>query len=197
MNNALGTLLQLAGMKPSGDEISSAEVHEAVDKIKQMLMKLKMAADSQSNGHAAIPDPARAGKHQNVLIAGQLGIVLHQLRQAISKLGGEVTIAKDVDDAIQQYQKKDFSLVIIDLFMPTEREGLIVLEEIKKLSVVCHIPTQLIVLAPSSKDKQIKERCKLKGATFFLEKMEGWHKTIIKYFEGEIDADQFEQQQAK
>lgn len=187
--------MQLAGLHVPPDDITPQHVHEATDKVKQMLLQLKKAAETGAMvSDEAAGTLANAISHKNVLIAGQLGIIIHQLRQAISKLGGEVSIAKDVDEAIKQYQKADYSLVIIDLFMPTEREGMIVLEEIRRISVVCHINTQIIVLAPISKDKKgLSELCKAKGATFFLEKGEQWHTAILKYYQGEIPSDQVEQ----
>jgi CheY-like chemotaxis protein len=181
-------LLQLAGMKVDGP-VTPEQVKEATEHLRSTMTELKQAASASDSGMAA----PRVRKHRNILIAGQLGIILHQLRQAITKLGGEVSIAKDMEEAIAEYQKRDYSLVIIDLYMPTEREGMIVLEEIKRLSVVCQIPTQMIVLAPMSKDKSIREQCAAKGATIFLEKMEGWHQLILQYYKGEITADQIDQ----
>ncbi|HEY9687903.1 MAG TPA: response regulator [Coleofasciculaceae cyanobacterium] len=208
-NSALAEMMSLMGLEIPEDGISPELLQQANQKLKGLLesqSEIEDVEDQQEaleNPGASSPQlnlanvtkltPQRLnGRHRNVLITGQLGIIVHQLRQVITKQGGEVTIAKDIDEAILQYQKKDYSLVIIDLFMPTEREGLIVLEEIKRLSSACQIPTQVMVLAPQSKDNSIKERCKGKGAAFFLEKMEGWHKTILQYYHGEIPADQFE-----
>ncbi len=192
LQSALSGLLQLVGMNASGT-VTAAQVTEAVEKVKQLLAQLKKAASSPAGGAGAAGGNTGPVTHKNILIAGQLGIITHQLRQAISKLGGEVTITKDMDETISQYQKQDYSLVIIDVFMPTEREGMIVLEEIKRISVVCHINTQLMVLAPPSKDKSLRDLCKSKGASLFLEKTERWHETILKYYQGQISAEQIEQ----
>ncbi len=129
---------------------------------------------------------------KNVLIAGQLGIITHQLRQSFTRLGGEVTVANDVHSALEAYKNRDFGLVIIDLFMPTEAEGLRVLDEVHRLSVICKIKTDTIVLSPPSrKDKHLRDLCKSKGATIFLEKNEGWYNLILEYYQGEIDITHF------
>jgi CheY-like chemotaxis protein len=208
-NSALAEMMSLMGIEIPQEGISPELLQQANQKLKGLLEAQSEIEDAEDqrealeNPVASSPQlnlanvtkltPQRLnGRHRNVLITGQLGIIVHQLRQAITRQGGEVTIAKDIDEAITQYQKRDYSLVIIDLFMPTEREGLIVLDEIIRLSSACQIPTQVMVLAPQTKDSSIKERCKGKGAAFFLEKMEGWHKTILQYYHGEIPADQFE-----
>ena len=119
---------------------------------------------------------------RKILVVGQLGIVTHQLKQALGKLGAEVVVAHDVHEAISMYQKEDFSTVIMDLFLPTEREGFLVLDEIKRLSLLCNISTNIVVLATPSRDKNLKELCKNRGAAVFLSKAEGWHKKVIELF---------------
>jgi CheY-like chemotaxis protein len=189
MEQALSSLLELAGID-SADKPSAKDVAKAVGKLKLMLAN---PGGTTAPGGLTATQPAplpvhRMGPgihHQNILIAGQLGIILHQLRQAINKLGGEVTLTKDMDAAIEQYRKQDYSLVIIDLFMPTEREGMIVLEEIHRTKTLMHANSQIIVLAPISKDNNLQEVCKAKGASYFLEKVDGWHNTILGIYMGE------------
>lgn len=184
MQSALENLLALADLQADGD-ITANHVTQAVEALKR---KLATPATGGGSGTAQAGEPSRKNtsfKNKRVLIAGQLGIITHQLKQNIGKVGGTVTIARGVDDVMAEYQKDDYALVIIDLFMPTDREGLYVLEEIKRLSLVCNISTDIVVLAPPVKDRNLREVCRSKGASVFLEKGDGWHKQIIQYFLGE------------
>lgn len=150
------------------------------------------AAAAPTAAQSAAPKVSTYHGDKSVLIAGQLGIITHQLRQSFTRLGGEVTVANDAHTAIEAYKNKDFGLVIIDLYMPTETEGLRVLEEVRRLSVICKIKTDTIVLSPPSrKDKHMRDLCKSKGATIFLEKNEGWYNLILEYYQGEIDISHF------
>ncbi len=195
MKEALIGLLKLAGTYTDGQEITSQDVQQAVEKLKSLIIQISKPGSGGSGGggraNGAMSDitalsrgDANDDGSSRVLIAGQLGIITHQLRQALSKEGAEIYIANDVDEAITQYQKRDFSRVFIDLYMPTVREGLIVLDEIKKLSMVCNLKTAIVVLAPPSKDRSIKEICKTKGADVFIEKVDGWHKSIVDFYLG-------------
>jgi CheY-like chemotaxis protein len=191
MDLALSSLLELAGISPM-EKPSAQDVSNAVGKLKLMIasnISEQMLTQANAPGSkSAASKPLRtgpAGRHRNILIAGQLGIILHQLRQAINKLGGEVTLVKDMEAAIEQYKQQEYSLVIIDLFMPTEREGMIVLEEISRTNTLLKTNSQIIVLAPISKDNNLNEVCRTKGASHFLEKVDGWHNTILGIYMGE------------
>jgi len=115
---------------------------------------------------------------KSILIVDDLGIITYQLDILFKKLGFEVTTSKELYDAINQYKKKDFGYVILDLFIPTEREGFILLDEIKKLALFCKLNTKIIMMSASSKT-EYKEKCISRGADCYIEKATGWQKNII------------------
>ena len=115
---------------------------------------------------------------KSILIVDDLGIITYQLDILFKKLGFEVTTSKELYDAISQYKKKDFGYVVLDLFIPTEREGFILLDEIKKLALFCKLNTKIIMMSASSK-QEYKEKCLSRGADCYIEKAIGWQKFII------------------
>lgn len=115
---------------------------------------------------------------KSILIVDDLGIITYQLDILFKKLGFEVTISKELYDAIDKYKKKDFGYVILDLFLPTEREGFILLDEIKKLALFCKLNTKIIMMSASSKI-EYKDKCISRGADCYVEKATGWQKNII------------------
>lgn len=115
---------------------------------------------------------------RSILIVDDLGIIIYQLEILFKKLGFEVTTSKELYDAIDQYKKKDFGYVILDLFIPTEREGLILLDEIKKLALFCKLNTKIIIMSASPKS-EFKDKCLNRGADHYVEKTTGWQKKII------------------
>lgn len=127
--------------------------------------------------------------NSNILIVGELGIITYQLKLALTRHGANVTIVKGVDEAIAEYNKRGYTGVLIDIFMPTEREGLLVLLEIKRLEKEKGIHTDVVVLATPVKEKRgdLKEICKQRGASLFLEKTEGWHQRVIDFYTGQLD----------
>jgi CheY-like chemotaxis protein/uncharacterized small protein (DUF1192 family) len=196
MEEALGNLLQLAGVARLGSKIATLDVQIAVEKLKAKLESSGNGSSGAANsggGGGRSKDDEGAGnsgkvslKNKSILIAGEIGIITFQLKQVLTRLGAEVTIAKGVDEAISEFQKQDFTNVLIDLYMPTEREGLIVLDEIKKLKTICHLNTDILVLSTPTKEKKLKDTCKAHGANCYLEKTEGWHKRIVDFCLGKL-----------
>ena len=79
----------------------------------------------------------------------------------------------------------------MDLFIPTEREGFILLTELKKMSQMYNVKTVVGVITASPR-KEIEQQCKLRGADFFLEKNNDWQNQLCKIMNGYINAENTE-----
>ncbi|OGH96690.1 MAG: hypothetical protein A2039_01690 [Candidatus Melainabacteria bacterium GWA2_34_9] len=177
----------LADMLPP-KEVSLEDLNNAVKTIRQKIDNSILAQSSL--GMPALDvgpesDFLKGGeikdtviRPKSILIVDDLGIITYQLDILFKKLGYEVTTSKELYDAINQYKKKDFGYVILDLFIPTEREGFILLDEIKKLALFCKLNTKIIMMSASSKP-EYKEKCISRGADCYIEKATGWQKNII------------------
>lgn len=187
LDKALLALLRLADIPCPNNLYSSADIKRAVSKVEHVL---------QTNGLMPKPGSAAAvinHEHQDngprsktILMAGETGIISYQVKQAVAKLGASVTVCKDVNESIQEFQRQDYGIVLIDLNMPTEREGMMVLSEIHRISSICGLKAKIMVLAGPSKDKKLRETCLAQGAHYFLEKAEGWHKRVVDFCMGQF-----------
>ena len=74
----------------------------------------------------------------------------------------------------------------MDLFIPTEREGFILLTELKKLSNMYNTKTIVGVITASPR-KEIEQQCRNRGADFFLEKNNDWQSQLSKIMDGYIN----------
>lgn len=182
-------LFGLADM-PSPENVGVQELHEVVDKIKQKLSNFALSSGGFSPAaqdsspmmgafnlslNAVSEEPAR---QKTVLIVDDLGIITYQLEMLFKKMGFEVVISQEINDAIEKYKKQDFGYAVIDLFIPTEREGFILLDELKKLSLLCKLNTRIIVMTASSKPEYLT-KCMNRGANAYVEKSPGWQKKIM------------------
>lgn len=175
MQIALGRLLTLAGMPPVLGEISAEQVSEAVSKLRQTILDAKMSV------MAAAEQPPKPPMQKTILIAGELGIIIHQLKQSLTRLGGEVTIINDMFEAIRLFQLHEFRVVILDANMPSHEDDLATLRQIAKRSHIRQLKTDIIVLIQPSKDMSFQVSCKEAGATVVLPKDEGWQSFIGEY----------------
>lgn len=196
----LKKLFSLAGMEVP-ENIESQDIENITGKLQQDIAGLKADLSQAQSAQSAMPAmPAmsasnfspesmvneylKGGEEQSrprtVLIIDDLGVIVYQLELLFKKMGFEVTTSNRVKDCITKFKKKDFGYVIMDLFLPTEKEGFLLLDELKKLVLLCKLDTKIVVMTASSKT-DYKINCKNRGADYFIEKTHGWQNELINY----------------
>ena len=73
-------------------------------------------------------------------------------------------------------------MVVMDLFIPTDREGFLLLDELVKMSKMADSSTIIGVMTASSK-KEHRQMCLKKGADFYIEKVDDWQNELVEYCE--------------
>jgi CheY-like chemotaxis protein len=177
----LNNLYGLINTSPP-EEITLENLNEVVIKIKSKLNNIKSSSMEKNSiiASGAISDDSddSSSRPKTVLIVDDLGIITYQLDILFKKIGFEVVISQEINDAIDKYKKQDFGYAVIDLFIPTEREGFILLDELKKLALLCKLNTRIIVMTASSK-LEYQDKCLNRGADFYIEKSPGWQSRIM------------------
>ncbi len=120
------------------------------------------------------------GEKKKILVVDDIGVVTYQLKVLFQKIGFEVDTAKDIYSAAQLIRKTVYDFVVMDLFVSTEREGFLLLDETKKIIVANNLKTKIIVITASTKGEH-KVKCLNRGANMFLEKDTGWQDELVKF----------------
>lgn len=181
-------------MIPEDQEITMAMLRNQLDEIDEILKSAKAQAKAASSAPVAPskqPGPPTPIFQENtynedgfnlpkktILIIDDLGVITYQLSVLFEQYNYSVTTSREIYDAIEKFKKQSFDLVIMDLFIPTEREGFILLEELKKVSANKQKPTKIGVMSASPK-KEHRHLCKMKGAEFYVEKIDNWQKDLF------------------
>lgn len=168
--------------EPVPNDVSISDLNNVISNIKNKLSNIALSSVNSSALSGINPSIAttttNSNKLKSVLIVDDLGIITYQLELLLKKLGFEVMVSNEIYDAIDKFKKQDFGYAIIDLFIPTDREGFILLDEIKKLSLLCKLNTKIIVITASSKP-EYRIKCLNRGADSYIEKIAGWQDKII------------------
>ena len=188
----LESLYGLVGKIPPGEKgINVDLLKDLILDIKRKMEKIKTEALQEAsapkarksdNIQAADEMQEEIANEKAVLIVDDLGVITYQLGVMFRNLGYDVTIAKEIYDGITKYKKQMFKLVIMDLFIPTDREGFLLLDELVKLSKMNDCQTVIGVMTASSK-REHRQLCMKKGADFYIEKVEDWQQELIDYCE--------------
>lgn len=186
----LESLYGLVGKIPPGEKNINVDLlKDLILDIKRKMERIKTetieSMSSPKKRDSIVESGDSLDEEENtktVLIVDDLGVITYQLGVMFRNLGYDVVIAKEIYDAITKYKKQKFKLVIMDLFIPTDREGFILLDELVKLSKMNELNTVIGVMTASSK-KEHRQLCMKKGADFYIEKVEDWQNQLIEYCE--------------
>ncbi len=189
----LESLYGLVGKIPPGEKnINLDLLKDLMLDIKRKMGQIKtdedkkpQEPDSQKpkilNSRATMEEEYDESK-EAVLVVDDLGVITYQLGVMFRNLGYDVTLAKEIYDAINKFKKRKYKMVVMDLFIPTDREGFLLLDELVKLSKMADNSTIIGVMTASSK-KEHRQMCLKKGADFYIEKVDDWQNELVSYCE--------------
>jgi CheY-like chemotaxis protein len=129
-----------------------------------------------------------------ILVVDDLGVITYQLKVLLSYFDMEVDCSQEIYDAVGKFKNRKYKYVIMDLFIPTEREGFILLTELKKMITAKNEQTIIGVITASPR-KEIEQQCMARGANFFLEKNNDWQNRLKSIISEYINAENGENEE--
>ena len=158
---------------------------EIVDTLKELNNCAKKPIYSKAFGEEPV---VQEDETPAMLVVDDLGVITYQLKVLLSQFDYDIDCSQEIYDAVAKYKKRKYKYIIMDLFIPTEREGFILLTELKKMAIANDTNTVIGVITASPR-KEIENQCKLRGADFFLEKNSDWQKSLVSTIKKYIDAE--------
>lgn len=147
-----------------------------VDTLKELNQNSKKPISSKALGNTAeVATEENSGPA--ILVVDDLGVITYQLKVLLSQFNLDIDCSQEIYDAVNKYKKRKYAYVVMDLFIPTEREGFILLTELKKMATSYNTKTVVGVITASPR-KEIEQQCKARGADFFLEKNNDWQNQL-------------------
>lgn len=160
-----------------------------VDTIKELNANAKKPILSRAiNPLLAEEEEEEEKQGPAILIVDDLGVITYQLKVLLSAFDYDIECSQEIYDAVNKYKARRHRYVVMDLFIPTEREGFILLTELKKMALSYGSPTTVGVITASPR-KETEAQCKARGADFFLEKNNDWQSSLFNIMKGYIDAE--------
>ena len=157
-----------------------------VDTLKELNKNAKKPIYSKALGNFEVQDEDLSSNA--ILIVDDLGVITYQLRVLLSQFNLDIDCSQEIYDAVNKFKKRKYEYVVMDLFIPTEREGFILLTELKKLASMNGVKTTIGVITASPR-KETEMQCKARGADFFLEKNNDWQSQLFNIMNEQINSD--------
>ncbi len=95
---------------------------------------------------------------------------IFQLTSMLKKIGMNVYVARNKEEAISEFKKKHFDYLIVDLFLPDAQDGFAVVEEANKLKNEENKNFKMLVVSGTD-DKQMVQKCYSLGVDEFIPKI--------------------------
>ena len=173
---------------------------ELIDLKKQLLNIVDTLKELNANAKKTLPNKVNNPVVEEneptgpaILIVDDLGVITYQLKVLLSQFDYDVDCSQEIYDAVNKYKKRKYEYVVMDLFIPTEREGFILLTELKKLAASSGVKTVVGVITASPR-KEIEQQCKNRGADFFLEKNSDWQNSLFNIMSSYINGNKDEEE---
>lgn len=176
------------------ETITIVSLKKQVLNIRDRFRSILADSNGASTEHDSSADDEPAltmTRGNNVLLVDNLGVVTYQVQMIMSRLGFQITSTKDVYGALSLFEDKEFDFILMDLLIPTEREGFILLAELQRIARKKGINPIIGVMSVAGK-KELKAESIEKGADFYLEKSHNWQQRltdIVTDYIGEGDFD--------
>ncbi len=158
---------------------------DIVDTLKELNNCAKKPIFSKAFGNEIAPQ--ENNETPAMLVVDDLGVITYQLKVLLSQFDYDVDCSQEIYDAVAKFKKRKYKYIVMDLFIPTEREGFILLTELKKMATAYGSDTVIGVITASPR-KEIENQCRMRGADFFLEKNSDWQNALVNIMKGYINA---------
>ncbi len=121
----------------------------------------------------------------NVLIVDDMELSIFQLTSMLKKIGMNVYVARNKEEAISEFKKKHFDYLIVDLFLPDAADGFSVVEEANRLKNEENKNFKTLVVSGTD-DKQMVQKCYTLGVDEFIPKQPDWHEKVMKFISNSV-----------
>ena len=156
-----------------------------VDTLKELNKNSKKPILSKALGN--FEEEVAENNGPAILLVDDLGVITYQLKVLLSQFDLDIDCSQEIYDAVTKFKKCKYDYVVMDLFIPTEREGFILLTELKKLAAL-YGKKIIVGVITASPRKEIEQQCKARGADFFLEKNADWQNQLCNIMNEYINA---------
>lgn len=187
VGQALHELADTLAQRHGGQrQVSVEAIHEAIDQLRPGEHVSAHTQPRQTRDNViALPDGERpfttATKASSVLVIGAMGYIHVQIRNALRRKGYDTTVAHSVDDVTCLITNHDYQYVILDLNIPTPREGLWVLDGLKKSVILHNMAFKIIVMSGGIAASGLQQDVMSRGADRFLLRDNGWQARLLQF----------------
>ncbi len=161
-------------IKLSGIEKSNSKENE-----QELVSKALIALERKLNYFVSTKSFSNSDD-TNVLIVDDTELSIFQLSVLLEKIGLNVYVARNKEEALAEYKKKNFDFLILDLYMPDYIDGFDLIKEANRLRNEENRDFKICVISGTDNPNIIQEAYKMQ-IDDFIPKAPQWHEDVLKF----------------
>ena len=166
------------------------------------LSNIEMAADAQENVEELIsraiigierklnyfntPLSFFTAEVTNVLIVDDTELSIFQLSVMLEKIGMNVYVARNKEEAYAEFKKKNFDFLVMDLYLPDYQDGFELIKEANRIKNEENKDFKIIAISGTDNPQIIQEAYKLE-IDEFISKAPQWHEQVLKFISNSVN----------
>lgn len=163
-------LIQLSGIE------TAANTQEAA----QELVSRALIALERKLNYFTTPLSFFTAEVTNVLIVDDTELSIFQLSVLLQKIGMNVYVARNKEEALAEFKKKSFDFLIMDLYMPDYTDGFDLIKAANKIKNEENKSFKICAISGTDNPHIIQEAYKLE-IDEFIPKTPQWHEEVLKF----------------
>ncbi len=170
----LFNLIKISGIDANPDKADEATVSKALIAIERKLNFFNY------------PLSFFTAENLNVLIVDDMELSIFHLTSMLKKIGMNVFVARNKEEAISEFKKKHFDYVVVDLFLPDAADGFELVEAANKIKNEENKNFKILVISGTD-DKEMVQKCYSLGVDEFIPKQPDWHENVMKFISNSVN----------
>jgi len=122
----------------------------------------------------------------NVLIVDDTELSIFQLSVMLEKIGMNVYVARNKEEAYAEFKKKNFDFLVMDLYLPDYQDGFELIKEANRIKNEEGKDFKIIAISGTDNPQIIQEAYKLE-IDEFISKAPQWHEQVLKFISNSVN----------
>lgn len=176
-------------------QLSGIEVAANTQEAAQELVSRALIALERKLNYFTTPLSFFTAEVTNVLIVDDTELSIFQLSVLLQKIGMNVYVARNKEEAYAEFKKKNFDFLIMDLYMPDYTDGFDLIRAANKIKNEENKSFKICAISGTDNPQIIQEAYKLE-IDEFIPKTPQWHEEVLKFISNTADrvaSDEFKQ----
>ncbi len=161
-------------------KLSEIELAGDVEDNPQELVSRAIIALERKLNYFSFPMSFFTAEVTSVLIVDDTELSIFQLSTMLKKIGMNVYVARNKEEALAEFKKKTFDFLVLDLYLPDYKDGFDLIREANKIKNEENKDFKIIAISGTDNPKIVQEAFKLE-IDEFIPKSSQWHENILKF----------------